>query len=230
MRTIHENKTIAVIATTGTRNRKISRDGSAAQVWIVDKSTRCGESRLTGRDSKTVCRGCPLSSNRGCYVSARTVTTVQKAYWAGKRPSAKPADYSALFAGRYVRLGAYGNPSLLPLSKLEKVAKTAIAHTGYFHDWNLMSPKRARKYGRFLMASCEPSNADKAKKMGLRTFTTRKAGDKLPSDEIWCPSDRGVTCDQCRLCAGTSNAGAKNIAIAVHGYQATNALKATGNA
>jgi len=230
MKTIHETKKIAVIATTGTTNRKISRDGRASQVWIIDRSTRCGDSRQSGRDAKTVCKGCPLASNKGCYVNARTVTGVQKAYWAGNRPSAKSSDYSALFSGRYVRLGAYGNPSLLPLHKLEKVVKTAKSWTGYFHDWHLMRPERARKYGRFLMASCEPSNADKAKKLGLRTFTTRKAGDQLPPDELWCPSDRGVTCDQCRLCAGTSKAGAKNIAIAVHGYQEKSALKATGNA
>jgi len=230
MKTLHETKTLAVIATTGTTNRKISSDGRASQVWIVDKTTRCGDARRSGRDAKTVCRGCPLASNQGCYVNARTVTAVQKAYWNGKRPRAALTDYAALFAGRFVRLGAYGNPSLLPFAKLERVVKAAKAWTGYFHDWHLMSTARAKRYGKYLMASCEPSNADKAKKLGLRTFTTRAAGSTLPADEIWCPSERGVTCDQCRLCCGTSKRGAKNIAIAVHGYQAKSALAATGNA
>lgn len=220
---LHQTKKTMVIATEKSGNRKI---GNAIQIWVVPRNETVTESRRNGNDSKTQCKGCPLASNHGCYVGSYYVDAIQKAAWAGKKPVVKSKqDIVNLVKGRFVRFGAYGNPSLIPLSLVKLIADNASGWTGYFHDWNLMSFDKAKAYGKYFMASCEPGNVDQALSMGLRVFATRPQSDTVPTGLIDCPSSRGVTCSQCQLCSGTSKR-ARSVSIPVHGYQAKSAGKA----
>ena len=72
---IHETKTLQVIATEKSGNRKI---GNMLQVWIVPKHQTVTESRRSGQDAKLQCQGCPLASNNGCYVASYYVDAIQK--------------------------------------------------------------------------------------------------------------------------------------------------------
>jgi hypothetical protein len=68
-------------------------------------------------------------------------------------------------------------------------------------------------YREFLMASCETrADAELAWEMGWRTY---RIADAPGVGEIQCPSLRGVSCFDCRLCAGTSKP-AKSITIPKH--------------
>jgi hypothetical protein len=220
---IHETKTLQVIATEKSGNRKI---GNMIQIWITPKNQTVTESRRSGQDAKLQCQGCPLASNHGCYVASYYVDSIQKSAWAGKKPKAKnKKEIAQFFKDRFVRFGAYGNPSKIPLSLVKLIAKESKGWTGYFHDWHKMKPTKAKAYGEFFMASCEPGNQAKAQSLGLRTFTTRSPQDAPHAGSIDCPSSKGVKCQDCRLCSGTTTR-AKNVSIPVHGYQAKSAGKA----
>ena len=220
---LHQNSEIQVIATEKSGNRKV---GKAIQIWVVPRNQTVTDSRRSGHDSKNQCKGCPLASNHGCYVGSYYVDAIQRSAWAGKKPIAKNRQQIInLVRGKFVRFGAYGNPSLIPLSLVKLIAKHASGWTGYFHDWHMLPYERAKAYGRYFMASCEPGNVDQALSMGLRVFATRQAGDNIPTGLIDCPSSMGVKCSDCQLCAGTSK-HAKSVSIPVHGYQAKSATKA----
>jgi hypothetical protein len=134
-------------------------------------------------------------------------------------------EWNTFFDGASVRLGAYGNPSMLPLAMLQDITDRAAMHTGYFHDWNIMPVDLAKSYGRFLMASCEPSNVSYAQNLGLRTFTVVS---EIPSDRslgIECLADsKGLQCAECGLCDGTARSANRSkplpsVWIKAHGYQ-----------
>ena len=70
-------------------------------------------------------------------------------------------------------------------------------------------------------------DAQQAHAKGYRTFRvipvatyTAQGSKALLNNEILCPAskenDKGITCNQCKLCTGSSSAG-KSIAIVAHG-------------
>lgn len=110
-------------------------------------------------------------------------------------------EFDKLFKGRYVRFGAYGNPSHLPLPLIAYIASLARRWTGYFHDWQFMKPARARAYGKYFMASCEPHNWQQAQLLGLRTFTVTETPEQVQGSGIECLADsKGIQCASCGLC------------------------------
>lgn len=231
---IHETEDLVAIATSKSSNRKT---GKGVQIWILPREVSPHISRETGHDRTLQCKGCPLASYQGCYVASHTLQSVWNAYRRGAYGYATigTAAFERLFRGKYVRYGAYGNPSMLPLPLVREIADLARRHTGYFHDWHLMPAKRAQSYGQYFMASTEPGNRDRAKSLGLRTFTTRPTGadSATPGDgEILCPAvhpdpKRRLTCAQCGLCNGNARGRVlPDVVIPVHGYQVRKAAAA----
>ena len=207
---IHENKSTVVIATFGSNNRKT---GNMVQVWILEKDKSPVESVKTGSDAETVCKGCPFASGNGCYVNVgQAPNSVWKAY---KRGSYGKADWDA-FNGKAVRFGAYGNPSLIPLSIIEKITRRAEKWTGYFHDWKDMSVWKRFAYGSYFMASTETEKSRQlAVENNLRFFHV--SPDK-PKDAIECLADTlGISCADCGLCDGNNKENARSIWINPHG-------------
>lgn len=222
---LSQNKKTVVIATASSLN---SKTGTGIQIWILDATMHPVESRRKGHDALNQCKGCPLASGNGCYVTSMPISAIWRAWKAGR--------YSKLNYGTkawkdffdnapFVRFGAYGNPSLIPLRMVKDIAKRAKNITGYFHDWHLMQPAKAKVYGEYLMASCEKDNWKQAQALGLRTFTTISGNEKAPKGTgIECIADvtnKRIQCKDCGLCDGNRRKDKvrPSIWIKVHGYQ-----------
>ena len=150
---IHEDKRFVTIVTWKTSNVKT---GNMSQIWILNKSINPVESVKTGFDEKSNCTGCPFANGKGCYVNVgQAPLAVFKAWQRGSYERLGISELSKAFKGKFVRFGAYGNPSLIPLEIIKPIAKASKGWTGYFHNWHLMSKERALAYGRYFMASTE---------------------------------------------------------------------------
>jgi hypothetical protein len=198
--------------TYGTSNPKT---GNMVQLWILSPIERWAISRA--QDKSATCGNCPLK--QACYVSPMGPESVRRGV-RGKRANLKRGIAS--LAGQYLRLGAAGEPTALPIAEVKAMAQSNLGWTGYTHQWAHVSDQWAS----LLMASVETLEQRLAAKAnGWRTFRVTKTGEasELQSGEIWCPSLKGVTCADCGLCCGTSRK-AKDIAIPVHGARAKNLL------
>jgi len=216
---------VVAIATTESDNVKT---GPMVQIWLIDRNLHPVESIRSGKDSTLQCAGCPFASGEGCYVSPLPLMAIWRKFQRNEYPRLIPfsLEWDSFWAGKSVRFGAYGNPSLLPLPIVESIASLARRHTGYFHNWKELSAQEAREYGRFFMASAEPWNVGKAHSLGLRTFTVLPAGSPPPAGSLECLADsKGLTCAECGLCDGTersdrrSGAPLPSIWIEAHGFK-----------
>ena len=97
-----------------------------------------------------------------------------------------------------IRLGAAGDPAMIPIENWESLIETArTGVTGYTHQWD--QDWFDTKQFRYSMASVDPSDTPID-----------------PKREIMCPSAT-ITCDECRLCGGEARRGAKSIVELAHG-------------
>jgi len=215
---VYENDSIVAIATMHSRNGKT---GNMVQLYILTKNEHPVEACHSGADS-LICGDCKhRPANMGtCYVTLpHGPVGVWKAYHRGRYPFLESADYARVFAGRALRLGAYGDPVFLPFSILEKMTAAASGHTGYTHQWRRCSAK----YRNLVMASVDnDAEYRQAKAKGWRTFRVKaRDAENLPG-EITCPAILGKThCLRCLLCSGMKRANAKDIAVPVHGSRAS---------
>jgi hypothetical protein len=228
---IHQTDKVVVIATAKSTNRKT---GKSVQLWILDATMHPVESRRTGHDARNQCQGCAFASGNGCYVSPNPLGSIYRAW---KRGSYSPLimgsqEWNEFFSTDFVRFGAYGNPSLIPLPMVADIASRARRITGYFHDWHMMAPEDARAYGTYFMASTEVDNFTHAQSLGLRTFSV--VPHALPAAGIECLADaKAMTCKQCGLCDGNRRTASRSkplphIFITAHGYQTAKAKLASG--
>jgi hypothetical protein len=226
---LHETETLVVIATPESNNIKT---GPMIQLWIMSRLVHPVESRRTGHDATLQCQGCPMASNNGCYVSPLPLMAIWRAYQASvyKHLAQGSPEWGAFFDGASVRFGAYGNPSLIPLGMVADIVERSYSHTGYMHDWHIMPVELAKAYGRYFMASCEPSNIEYAHNLGLRTFTVVRARPIRASVGIECLADKaGLQCVECGLCDGTARSVSRSVPlpsvwIRAHGYQEAKAV------
>lgn len=227
---IHETPSIVAIVTRKSKNRKT---GNMLQIWLLEKDKHPSESRSSGTDTETTCKGCPLAKRQGCYVEDKPLIAIWKAY---KRGSYKPLafgspEWETFWEGEAVRFGAFGNPSLLPLAMVSDIVSRSRRHTGYFHDWHFMPVEMAISYGKFFMASVEPHRIAQAKSLGLRFFATLPEGKPAPRGAIECLSDsKGLSCSECGLCDGTNRRDTlPSVWIRPHGSQKKKAVEAILN-
>lgn len=206
------------IATMSTDNRKT---GDMIQIWFLLEHYNPVAAVAEGIDSRTICKACPFSAGRGCYVNVgQAPLSIWRAYHRGAYLPLEPKDYGATFSGRKIRFGAYGNPTLLPIAMVRAIAGISSGWTGYFHDWR--TNRFAGLYARYFMASTETdASRQAAQARGFRTF---HVSPEKPADAVECLSDaKGLTCAQCRLCAGLTKAGKPEIWINPHGSGAKKA-------
>ena len=185
------------VATLETDNRKT---GNMVQVWFLLENVNPVAAVLARMGARTICRDCPFAAGNGCYVNVgQAPLAVWRAFHRGAYPTLQPADFGHVFSGRKVRFGAYGNPTLLPLDLVERIARTSAGWTGYFHDWR--TTPRAADYGRFFMASTETRDSFRAAvAAGFRVFHVSL---EKPAGTVECMADSaGITCEKCRLCDG----------------------------
>jgi hypothetical protein len=213
------------IATMETSNRKT---GNMVQIWFLLENVHPVDAVKSGIDAKTICRECPFAAGNGCYVNlGHAPANIWKAWQRGLYPEIIPAHYPLAFGGRKIRFGAYGNPTLLPLSIVKSIAKVSNGWTGYFHDWKV-NPLAA-SYAAYFMASTETADSHKlANELGFRSFHVSPI---QPAGTLECLSEtRGMECSQCKLCAGLSKARQPSIWINPHGTKSKRASEVAMNA
>ena len=208
---------LRVIVATGFKDRSSNRKtGQMIQIWILPRRMNPVQAVSTGHDS-AVCGGCPLrgvnGKERSCYVNiGQAPLSVWRAWQRGSYPDLPSVD---LFRGHVVRFGAYGDPVHIPFPLFQSIANASKGWTGYTHQWR---KPVFQGFNAYLMASADcQGDAIEARAAGWRYFRVRGESEPMASGEIECLSDsKGITCADCRLCAGTSKP-AKSISIRVHG-------------
>jgi hypothetical protein len=210
-----ETTSTVVIATGFGRPSSNPKTGPTVQIWSLVKSVHPVEAANTGAD-RAVCFSCPLrpAKSGGCYVrKGQAPAQVWKSYRSGKYPHLN--DQWHLFAGRIVRFGAYGEPTLLPLPTVSAIAAVAGHWLGYTHQWRRPA---FQAYRRFFMASCAGrEEAAQAQALGWRTFTIIPQDAAAARNEILCPNEKiGTQCITCGLCNG-STSRRRSIVIHPHG-------------
>lgn len=212
-----DGEPVAIIATMSTSNKKT---GDMVQTWIIRTDINPVEASKVGADV-SICGNCPHRHfNKGaCYVNiGQAPNAVYKGYKRGIYPAFDIDQHAGHFAGRMIRLGAYGDPAAIPFSVASSIALLGSGHTGYTHQAN-----HKHFDGRFMsicMVSADsPKQAKKYQAQGAKTFRVAMVGDALFDSEIECLSDsKGIQCIDCGLCDGVT----KNIAITVHGSRSNN--------
>jgi hypothetical protein len=204
-----------VIASGFERSSDNRKTGDMIQIWFLLEDGNPVAVVKSGLDAATICQGCPFASGNGCYVNVgQAPLSIWNSFKRGL-PVMTPKDYTKYFAGRKVRFGAYGNPTLLPIAKVKAIAKASDGWTGYFHNWKTMAPAQRNAYNAYFMASTETKDSfELAKSLQLRVFHVSPV---QPENTVECLSDsRGLTCAQCQLCQGW-NKPAKSVWINPHG-------------
>lgn len=114
------------------------------------------------------------------------------------------------------RLGAYGEPCLLPLNLMGKLVRVSSKHTGYTHQWN---KPEFKAYSKYLMASTHNSfETAIANDLGFRAFESSTIKTK---NIAVCPASKEFkgnkkTCTECAACNGTYNRKKNNLFIYKH--------------
>jgi hypothetical protein len=221
---------IVAIATLHSTNRKT---GNMVQVWylLADHDPITGN--RTGADI-AICGNCGsrgiarpeaqtgMASARACYVDlGRAPMGIWGAWMHGKYPTASGhAAIAAIGRGREVRLGAYGDPAVVPSYINESLVSEANGHTAYSHQIAWSGPT-GFDAALMMVSADQLPDAERAWSIGARTF--RVVGDQselVKGREILCPASeeagKRTQCQRCLLCGGASVA-AKSIAIVVHG-------------
>jgi hypothetical protein len=217
-----------------------SKTGDMVQTYIIRADQAPLEALASGADA-SVCGSCQhrprrermrdkrgrftrkIKTVRTCYVDiGKSVSAVYRAFVAGSYDTLEPIDGAARLAGRMVRLGAYGDPTAIPVHVWLALLADAAGHTGYTHQWRA---PLAADFAPIVMASADsPRDREEARAAGWRTFTVRTADQPLAAREIVCPAspeggDR-LQCIDCGACDGADRAGKVSIAIVVHGAMA----------
>lgn len=215
-------KPIVVVATGLARGSKNGKTGEMVQVFILADNVKPHEAVFNGQDA-AICGDCPHRYVDGagtCYVNpVHGPDGVMRAVVAGSYQQVAPEQAADMLEGRYVRLGAYGDPAAVPLCVWDALLVKASGWTGYTHQWRKAI---ARGLNRYCMASVEtPRQQRHAIRKGWRTFRIREdAADELLAGEIKCPASeeagKRLTCEECGSCSGGAPPKA-SVAIIAHG-------------
>jgi hypothetical protein len=210
--TIINNEPIVVIATMESDNPKT---GNMVQIWFLLENHAPHHAVKSGLDAKTVCIDCPFASGQGCYVRTyQAPLSIWKAWKRGNYASLAPHQYADVFTGRKIRFGAYGNPSIMPISMVKAIASVSTGWTGYFHDWK--TNPYANEYAKYFMASTETESSYRlAKSLNYRVFHVSPV---KPEGMQECLNTlQNTACVKCNLCNGLTKSRAPSIWIDPHG-------------
>lgn len=218
---------IRVIAT-GLKSASVNaKTGDLIQTWILRSDITPQEAVDSGAD-ESICGACPhrgeivngKNVNRSCYVTIfQAPRNIHKTAESGKYARVTLEHARALFAGRNVRLGAYGDPAAVPFEVWESVLADAARGTGYTHQWQACDSR----FARYCMASADSvQEAEQARAMGYRTFRVGTAAERIvKGTEFLCPASKeaGVktNCAACLACGGTSSPNKASVFIPAHG-------------
>ena len=212
------------VAIVNSDNRKT---GNMVQIYIMRPDVPPSIAIATGAD-RSICGDCrhrrdPITGRRTCYVSHQGINAVWTGLQRGIYPRIAPAQLRRIIAGRYVRLGAYGDPAMIRARVWRSILALAAGHTGYSHQW---AADWAQDIASLCMASVDSAGELlAARAAGWRTFRIRLESDPVLPGEFMCPaSDEAGKKLQCIACGACDGAGDNyrraSPAIIVHGTQA----------
>lgn len=181
-------------------------------------------------EDKPVCGDCPFAVNNGAKVSAcythkymqysgflaslRSISRKHKSFDDIPELDNPMMDkIVGMCAGRYVRFGSYGEPTLIPIDLVIRICKVASLWTGYTHQW-----MRKPDYADYLMASTHGAvDTVIAETMGWRCFASTHERMETMTH---CPASKESgfisNCSKCGLCSGTKGKGKKSVNIILH--------------
>jgi hypothetical protein len=209
-----DNAPIMAVVTGLSGNSANSKTGGMIQLWVLREDLHPTEALRTGEDY-SICGDCPhrpkikgadalKKTSRTCYVNVMAPNAIYKVYKDGKLPKIAANFAVDLIDRRPIRLGAYGDPALLPLELLRELTKFS-ASTGYTHQWRECDPR----YSEFLMASADtPADVITATAKGWRVFYADRdpapiiGGRKLAICPASKEAGRRTTCLNCLACGG----------------------------
>lgn len=221
---------IMVIATGLKTASSNAKTGNLIQTWILRSDIHPQEAANTGEDF-AICGNCPhrgeivdgKNVNRACYVTIfQAPRNIYETAKRGRYDRVTQKAARAIFAGRSVRLGAYGDPAAVPFRVWRKVLGEAASGTGYTHQWKTCDSR----FAEFCMASADNVQEGKeAQALGFRTFRVgTKAESMVKGIEFLCPASKeaGVktNCAACLACGGTSSKNRASVFIPAHGSTA----------
>lgn len=219
---------IVAIANLRSQNEKT---GDVPQVWILREDTSPMSAIRSGAD-RSICGDCPLRGGtiggrvvgRSCYVVVHHApTAVWMGYRRGIYRDTERAALGRLFAGMFVRLGAYGDPAAVPATVWRAMLARVRGWTAYTHHW------RGASLQWLAMASCETdADAHEAAALGYRVFRVTAPGATRLPGHLPCPASaeqgRRLTCQECGVCNGGSPAAGPHVQIEIHGQRRNHAL------
>ena len=216
---------IVAIATLKSAN---SKTGDMVQTWILREDVSPLDAIQSGED-KSICGTCIHRGRKGksrtCYVDVgKAPAGIWRAYHRGQYIdlSDDPDTVAHLITGRIVRMGAYGDPAMVPVRQWRMLLAGSSGRTGYTHAWRRMWAQALRQYA---MASADSvAEQDLARAMGWRTFRVRTETEPLQANEFACPASpeggQRKQCITCQACDGADRPGKASAAIIVHGVMA----------
>lgn len=212
---LFDKKPIVAIVTMKSGNEKT---GNMAQLWILRSDIAPHKAVKTG-DDISVCGGCKHRhfSGGSCYVLPfQGPRSVYAAYQRGIY-STDLESLARILPDRGVRLGAYGDPAMLPEELLAWLTHYARFTTGYTHQWRNKRLAHAVKYCQGSVDTLQEYQDFKSMYPKGKTFRVA-ADDHTEPQEIICKADTdGITCSECKLCDGKK----MDITIKVHGSYAS---------
>ena len=194
------------------------KTGAMVQTFIMRQDIAPHDAVKTGDDA-SICGDCTHRPVNGgsCYVKVfQAPLSTWKAYKRGRYLKIDAAQSSELFAGRFFRLGTYGDPAAAPFQVWRAATLKTKGHNGYTHQW-----KRFQAFKTLCMASADTvDEATEAQSQGWRTFRVKKSHEAI-NNEVTCPASKETgaktSCVDCRACGGTSAKAKASIVINDHG-------------
>jgi len=221
---------VVAIASWRSTNRKT---GDVPQIWILREDQPPTAAARTGAD-RSICGECSFRGQiiggknvgRACYVVVHQAPlSVWLAYRRGVYRSVGRARLARLFAGAFVRIGAYGDPAAVPMGVWRSMVADVRGWAAYTHQW-----RHGANLQWLAMASCETDDDSReAIALGYRVFRVTPTGASRIPGHASCPASteqgQRLTCLECRACnGGAPSQGQPHVQIEIHGQRARQAL------
>lgn len=210
-----DGEPIALLASGYDSRSQNNKTGRMVQTWIVRQDSNPSQSKRDGKDG-SVCGDCEHRPDKSdtCYVLTwRGADPCHNQYKAGR---SAPFNLD-LLAGKPLRLGAWGDPAMVPLDVWMPLLEVASSRTGYTHQW-----RRHPEWKPYVMASCDsPEDVVEAESLGWRAYGAWRG--ERPKGLVPCPAseEQGhrLQCDACLMCDGanTSSKQSRSVFIQLHG-------------
>lgn len=203
------------------------KTGDLIQTWIM-RADMTPQAAVDSGADESICGACPhrgdivngKNVNRSCYVTIfQAPRNIHQTAENGKYPRVTLAEARAIFAGRNVRLGAYGDPAAVPFDVWAEILAESARGTGYTHQWQ----KCDTRFAQYCMASADSAQeAEQARAMGYRTFRVGTAAERMVKGvEFLCPASKEAgfktNCAACLACGGLSSPNRASVFIPAHG-------------